>query len=260
MDLTSKSMGGSITSRQDSARRRWRDMNTVSCRRLNRRDRSWEVRTSDYFVWWPGIDETIEVLVATREVEGGVGAVQTGNRCPLGTGRRLEQQQEQQQKNNKRFYTPASSSLQDARRYIASKSFERSQKRLKRISEDRDDLKKYRSNQEYAVGLYVVFQRISHWTQTQKTQIKQQVQHTEQSTHDCESNRWRSTFDVVFFLKRRKESIFGYIFLVGCCETLGQKYVRQQWGYENISEMCKLTYRGHKGRVQFVDFHPNSWP
>ena len=23
-------------------------------------------------------------------------------------------------------------------------------------------------------------------------------------------------------------------------------------------EMCKLTYRGHKGRVQFVDFHPDS--
>ena len=140
----------------------------------------------------------LKYLVAAREVEeeesGAVRDMVGSSSSARELERRLEQQQqqEQQQQNKKRFYTPASSSLQDARRYIASKSFERSQKRLKRISEDRDDFKKYRSNQEYAVGLYVfvVFLREAHSSTFESQKIKkQQVQHTEQSTHDSESNR-----------------------------------------------------------------------
>ena len=100
------------------------------------------------------------------------------------SARELERRLEQQQHRNSNNRTKNDSTHQHHHLYRMlvdiSRHPRRSQKRLKRISEDRDDLKKYRRTR--AVGLYVVFQRSSHWTQKKK---KQQVQHTEQSTHDC---------------------------------------------------------------------------
>jgi len=186
----------------------------------------------------------LKFVVATREVEdeeAGVVRDMVSSKDSPSLERRLqEQQQQQQQQKKKRFYTPASSSLQNARKDIASYSFERSQKRLKGINEDRDDLKKYRVNQEYAVSLYNTLNNLL----MTASQIGDHRPLTSCSFSKDDNSKYLATSSWSGLVKLWDRTVLD--------DANDEEEKRDS------KDMCKLTYRGHDSRVQFVDFHPHS--
>eukprot|EP00939_MAST-03C_sp_MAST-3C-sp1_P000921 g921.t1 len=186
----------------------------------------------------------LKLIVAAMEVEAEengavsdiVSSVLRSTRRSDGDSNRVALESGEEAPVQKKFYTPASADLKEARRNIANFSFGRSQERLKRARVEQTDLKQYRIRQKTTVDLY---NTLSHMLMN-GSQFGDSRPLTSCALSKDDESRYVAT-----------SSWSGSVRLWDRSDLEAESTESSQ-----ESTMLKQTFRGHEGRVQFVEFRP----
>jgi len=177
----------------------------------------------------------LKMIVARKEVEqeesGAVSSMVAG--ASSATGAHLPEVEHVQIQ--KKFYTPAGEGLKKARVEIATFSFDQARKRLKTARDEREDLELFRKRQEGTVGLYNTLSSLL----MNASQIGDSRPLTACAFSKDDASR-----------------------IIATCSWSGHARLWDRARFE--AEDCKdddmliRSLRGHTGRVQHLDFHPQA--